>query len=144
MTNKYIDFEVLKERWGKYSLDDGSTLKIRFIVTSIMSIQENGKTKYNASIQNIQTIYPAEHLIGTPQTAVFSNDIITKNIEKDDVGFDVLDNPANEYILDNGTKLKIFPQVIKATRSSLRNKKGEPIYMISTNMTLNFTDPKLN
>lgn len=144
MTNKYIDFEVLKERWGKYSLDDGSTLKIRFIVTSIMSIQENGKTKYNASIQNVQTIYPAEHLIGTPQTAVFSNDIITKNIEKDDVGFDVLDNPANEYILDNGTKLKIFPLVIKATRSSLRNKKGEPIYMISTNMTLNFTDPKLN
>ena len=144
MTNKYIDFEVLKERWGKYSLDDESILKIRFLVTSITTMQENGKTKYNASIQNIQTIYPSERHMGTPQNKVFSNELIMKNIEKDDVGFDALDNPANEYILDNGTKLKIFPQVIRVRRSSLKNKKGEPIYMVDTNMTLNFTDPKIN
>ena len=142
--SKYVDFEVVKERWGKYNLDDESILKIKFILTHIKSEEQDGrKKKYNANIQNIQTIYPAEHLMGEPQKAVFNNQMIMQNVEKDDVSFDPLEIPVNEYILDDRTKLKVFPQVIKVIRSSLKNKFGEPIYMVNTNVTINFDPPSL-
>lgn len=142
-TKKNIDFEVLKERWGKYSLEDGSVLKIIFILTNVKTWEENAQTKYNTNIQNIQVIYSAERLIGEPNKAAFTNEILQKNIEKDDVSIETLSTPVNEYLLDNRTKLKIFPQVIKVSRSSLKNKLGEPIYMVITNVTINFDVAKL-
>ncbi len=140
--NKSIDFEVIKERWGKYNLDDGSILKIKFILTNIKTFDQNGKKQYSANIQNIQTVYCSEHLIGEPSKATYSNELLQKNVEKDDVSVDPLEIPANEYILDDGTKLKVFPQVIKVSRSSLKNNLGEPIYMVTTNVTINYNAPK--
>lgn len=143
MTSKYVDFEVIKERWGKYNLDDKSILKIKFILTNIKKEEHDGKKKYDANMQNMQIIYPAERLMGDPHTTTFDNQMIMKNIEKDDVSFDPLEIPINEYILDDGTKLKVFPQVIKVIRSSLKNKLGEPIYMVNTNVTVNYDFPKI-
>ncbi len=143
MTSKFIDFEVLKESWGKYQLDDQSILKIKFILTDVKISQNLGKTNYDTSLQNIQVIYPAEHLIGKPNKSVFSNELLKNNIEKDDVSLNTLIAPANEYFLDNRTKIKIFPQVIKASRTSLKNRFGFPIYLINTNVTINFDTPPL-
>jgi len=143
-TKKNLDFEVIKERWGKYTLDDGSVLKIKFILTNIKTWDENGAKKYTANNQVIQTILSAEHLIGEPAKAAFTSEVLQKNIEKDDLSYDQLENPVNEYILDNGTKLKLFPQVIKVSRSSLKNSLGEPIYMVTTNVTINYTEPKIS
>ena len=141
-TKKNLDFEVIKERWGKYTLDDGSVLKVRFILTSIKTWTENGNKKYTANNQLIQTVLCAERLIGEPSKATFTAELLQKNIEKDDLSFDQLETPVNEYILDDGTKLKLFPQVIKVARSSLKNNLGEPIYMVTTNVTINYNLPK--
>jgi len=141
-TKKNLDFEVIKERWGKYTLDDGSVLKVRFILTNIKTWTENGNKKYNANNQVIQTVLCAERLIGEPSKAAFTSEVLQKNIEKDDLSFDQLETPVNEYILDDGTKLKLFPQVIKVARSSLKNNLGEPIYMVTTNVTINYNLPK--
>lgn len=143
-TSKNLDFEVLKERWGKYTLDDGSTLKIRFILTNVRTFKENEKIRYNTTIQNIQTIYAGDRLMGKPDLTVFTIETLQKNIEKNDLSFDPIEIPSNEYLLDNGTKLKAFAQVIRIDRTSCKNSLGEPIYMVSTNVTINFTDMKLN
>ena len=142
MTKKNLDFEVIKERWGKYTLDDGSVLKVRFILTNIKTWNENGEKKYTANNQVIQTVLSAEHLIGEPTKATFTPEALQKNIEKDDLSYEQLETPVNEYILDDGTKLKLFPQVIKVSRSSLKNNLGEPIYMVTTNVTINYNPPK--
>lgn len=144
MKTKNIDFEVIKERWGKYNLDDGSILKIKFILTNIKTFEQDEKKRYNANIQNIQIIYASERLIDEPTKGTFTNIILQQNVEKDDVGFEALEIPVNEYIIDDGTKLKMFPQVIKIARSSLKNKLGEPIYMVTTNVTINYNAPKIS
>ena len=136
--NKNIDFEVIKERWGKYNLDDGSVLKIKFVFINIKTFDQNGKKQYSANIQNHQTVNCPEHLIGEPSKEIHSYELLQKNMEKDNVSVNLLEIPVNEYILDDGTKLKASPQVIKVSRSSLKNDLGEPIYLVTTNLTINY------
>lgn len=143
MTSNYLDFETIKERWGKFNLNDGSVLKIKFNLTSVKTIMKDNKKNYNASIQNVQVVYPASRLMGESNSTIFTTKILQANIEKDDVGFEVLETPVNEYILDDNTKLKIFPQLLNVSRTSLKNKLGEPIYMVNTNVAINFNSPNL-
>ena len=141
---KSLDFEVEKETWGKYNLSDGSILKTRFLLTSIRRKKElNNKMGYETGVQNFQNVLCDSHLIGEPDTAKYSNEMLNQNMEADDVRFDVLESPSNIYILEDGTKIKIFPQVLKISRSKLKNKFGEPIYMINNNLTINFEKKKV-
>lgn len=136
--SKYLDFEIIKEEWGKFELYDGSTLKLKSILVSVEKINNNEKPSYQTQLQNIQTVFIEPSLIGDSTNTVYTKEILLKNIEKQDLEFEIITPSSNKYILDDGTKLNIFLNVIKVARTSLKNKKGEPIYLVDTNFTINF------
>ena len=61
MANKFpegepVDFEVVKEEWNEYKLTDGSTLKIKLVLTGVMRLSSQydpvGNPVYVISSQN--------------------------------------------------------------------------------------------
>ena len=53
MTHKYIDFEVIKESWNKYNLQDGTTFKHRSILQSVWLTKR--KIRLNAMLMSNRT-----------------------------------------------------------------------------------------
>lgn len=51
-------------------------------------------------------------------------------MEIDDMRYDSLAQEFNEYLLDDGTKIKIHPNIICISRSSLKDVHGDPIYSV--------------
>lgn len=66
MARKYLDFEIVKESWNKYSLQDGTKLKIRTILISVSADQTDSVTKHNAEIDTCQVWLCDPSVQGTP------------------------------------------------------------------------------
>ncbi len=61
-----------------------------------------------------------------------SNDEIVKSIEIEDMSYDSLAQESNEYLLDDGTKIKIHANITSISRSSLKDAHGDPIYSVQS------------
>lgn len=51
--------------------------------------------------------------------------------------YDTLYQEFNEYILDDGTKIKIYTNVTSIDRSKLFNREGDPIYNVTSSNQIN-------
>ena len=61
-----VDFEIENENWNKYSLDDGTKLKVRLVVAQIVRLENeytpDGDPIYLINSTNIVTADVSEHL----------------------------------------------------------------------------------
>jgi hypothetical protein len=66
-----IDFEEIEERWNVYKLKDGTTLKVRLIVTSVKRLKKHnpdGTPIYLINSQNVvRTVNIPKELITKPK-----------------------------------------------------------------------------
>jgi len=131
-----IDFEIIKEPWNKYQLVDNSILKTRTILKKIERTMEGEKISFTMDAQTLTVIYADPALKGTPNTRRISKDDIIKSIDKPDMRYDTLAQEFNEYLLDDGTKIKIFTNVTGVSRTTLKDAKGDPVYTINSSNTI--------
>ncbi len=65
-----IEFEAKAEPWATYELADGTTLKVRVILTSVMRIEgeydQSGNPIYVVSSQNVVQANAPKKIRGTP------------------------------------------------------------------------------
>lgn len=66
VTGETIDFEVDKESWNVYSLDDGTKLKTRLVVAQVVRLEgeynDQGDPIYLINSQNIVSADVPEHM----------------------------------------------------------------------------------
>lgn len=129
-----LDFEVLREPWNKYSLRDGSSVKSRYILMKVKkreSTKEGEKTAYGVEGQNITVIYsvPPE-LKGPPSKRTYTPQELSSSIVVDDVGYSTLSEEWNEYVVEDGTKIRVKDTVVKVSRTDKSDKNGDPIYLV--------------
>ena len=129
---KPLDFEIIKEPWNKYQLVDNSKLKTRAILKKVERVTKSDKMSFNMDIQNLTVIYANPELKGVPNPKPISKEKLIKSIDKSDMRYDTLAQEFNEYLLDDGTKVKIFTNVTSVSRTTLKDDKGDPIYRIQT------------
>ena len=127
-----IDFEIIKEPWNKYQLADNSILKTRTILKKIERVMEGDKISFTMDAQTLTVIYADPDLKGTPNTRRITKDDIIKAMDKPDMRYDTLSQEFNEYLLDDGTKIKIFTNVTGVSRTTLKDAKGDPVYSINS------------
>lgn len=127
-----IDFEIIKEPWNKYQISDNSTLKTRTILTKVERKMDNEKPSFQVDAQTITVINVDPLLKGPPNTKVHSAEDIRRTIEKEDMRYDTLSQEFNEYILDDGTKIKIYTNVTRISRSRLHDRNGDPVYSVDS------------
>lgn len=136
MKDKPIDFDVLKEPWIKFEISDGSILKVRTILKKVERVTKEGKLGFNIDAQTITIIHAEPSLKGPPSKKSYSKEEIQKAINKDDMRYNTLVQEFNEYVLDDGSKIKIITNVMKISRTKLYDKTGDPVYFINNSITM--------
>lgn len=135
-----LDFDVVREIWNKYELADNSFLKVKVILTGIkkgqagQQTQTTSPTQYSFDFQQIVLVHTNEH--GTPDPKVYSPQELQSFIIKDDIRFTTITQDWNEYLVDDGTRIKIQPMVVKVAKTSKFNNKGEPVYTVDLNVNV--------
>ena len=128
-----IEFEIIKEPWNKYQLSDNSVLKTRTILKKVERVTKGNKISFIIDAQTLTVIYADSSLKGEINKNPISMEQIKNSIEKPDMSYSTLSQEFNEYQLDDGTKIKIFTNVVQVSRTTLKDVKGDPVYNIVSN-----------
>ena len=121
-----LDFETIKEPWNKYELRDSTYLKSRHI---LMKVKKKGNT-YGIEGQNITVTYNVpKNLKGTPSTQTYTPEELSSSIVVDEVGYNTILEEWNEYIVDDGARIRIKDTIISVSRTSKYDRNGDPIYV---------------
>ena len=99
-------------------------------------LTDGDKISFNIDAQTLTVIYADSSLKGTVNPNPVSQQELQKTIDKQDMRYDTLSQDFNEYDLDDGTKMKIFTHVSSITRTTSRDKSGDPIYMVQSSSSL--------
>ena len=129
-----LDFIVRKEDWCRYDLSDGAILKVKIILTKIHKV---GK-QYSADFQIMYVVLTNE--IGTPDTTMHTPQQLQASIQKE-IGFTTTAQDWNEYVSDDGARIKIQPMLARVDKTSKFNGKGEPIYLNNIQGNIQITPP---
>lgn len=127
-----LDFEIIKEPWNKYQIADNSVLKVRTILTKVERRMKDNKPYFKTKDRALIVINADPSLKGEPDPKDYTNQEIKEAVAKKDMRYDTISQEFNEYILDDGTKIKIYTNVTNIDRSSLFNIEGDPIYNVSS------------
>ncbi len=124
--SRYADFKTIKEVWNEYKLEDGSTVKLRFILVKL--IKQPIGFAINSTI--IVGVFSSPDLIGTPSQGIFSPQDLEQSIEKKDLQFETVKEDWNVYELKDKSKLSIKPILVSIARTNKHDQNGEPIYAV--------------
>jgi hypothetical protein len=138
-----LDFDVMKEIWAKYELADNAVLKVKVILTTVTKTQGEGNPtpppNYSLDVQTVVVVLTNER--GPPDTRVHPPEQLNTAIAKPDIRFTTVTQDWNEYVVDDGTRIKIQPVLMTVSKTSFFNNKGLPIYTTSINMSVQIKPP---
>lgn len=143
-SGKSIDFDVIRETWNKYELNDNTIIKTKYVLTKLTKILKDKKVNYAIGGQTITVILPAVESRGPPDTTQYTGDDYKKAIIQDDVKYNTIAEEWYEYIVDDGTKLKLKMTVTGISKTSKFDKNGEPVYIVNSAFIINVKLPKLD
>ena len=129
-STRSIEFEIIKEPWIKYQISDNSILKVRTILQKVDRIMTEDVLAFNINAIPLIIINPDPTLKGSPSSKDYSQEEIKQSIEKYDMRYSTIYSEFNKYVLDDGTKIKIYTNVTNINKSSLYDTNGDPIYDI--------------
>lgn len=143
--NQYIDFEVINEPWNKYELpDDGTIIKIKAVLKRIQQVASKDGKLYCDPDTDIETIvvgYSPPSLNTTPGKRNWTPDQLHDSIELDNMPIRIINSDPSEYLIDNGTIIKIGGKLVKVSRTKLHDARGDRIYYTELRFELIATKP---
>ncbi len=128
MPRNYVDFEIIKEPWNKYSISDGSEIKTRFVLKSVWHTLDNGKIKKFIEPERFIVIMCDPSLQGMPSSEMPNKSELLKNIEVNNSRYTTTSYDANEYLLDEGTRILVHNNITKISRTTLYDIRGNRMY----------------
>lgn len=121
-TRPPLDFMVSREDWCRYDLSDNSILKVKVVLTKVYKNQG----QLMCELSPIHVILTNE--IGDPDLNTYSVEELKASIIRD-IRFTGVIQDWNEYLVDDGTTIKIQPVVLKIAKTSKFDLKGFPRYI---------------
>ena len=124
------------EDWSRYDLSDNSILKIKTILTRVFKNQAT----YTIDFQNIVAILTNER--GNINSRPHSASDLQNSIIQEDVRYTTITQDWNEYVVDDGTRIKIQPLLMNVSKTSLFDSSGIPIYLVNSQATVQIRPPR--
>ena len=137
-----LDFDVVREPWNKYELQDGSILKIKVVLTKVIKRVVGQDLTYDFETQNIIVTLVLDDLKGQPDTKSYSLQELQTAIVKDYIRYNTISEEWNEYVTDDGTRIRIKATLTSVARTSKYNKNGEPIYLVEVGAMAQVIPPR--
>jgi hypothetical protein len=150
----FVNFEVVREEWNRYRLEDETILKAKFVLTSIMmeknykEIMERAKTEKGLKMRcgfNSRSVIGVEapvRLRGDPDIKTYTIEELRASIAKEDIDFEPLKETWNAYKLENGITIKVRNAPISVSRTSKFDSLGLPIYLVDWTADVKVALPK--
>jgi len=139
-----LDYDVVREPWNRYELESGSILRTKYVLNGLTKqLQEGDKTGYSAKGQNIVTLshIPFDKR-GRPAERPYSPPEIQSAIINEDVRYTTLREEWNEYVAEDGARVRVKLTVVRVASTSLYNMEGGPIYHVNSSVMVQIKPPK--
>lgn len=143
MTKTELNFEIIREPWNSYELDDGPNLKTRLILKRVYRKMEEDKPGYDVDAQNLTVLtHVPNDLKGKSSKKKLSPKEIQAAVIRDDVRYTTLREEWNEYIVEDGARIRLKLTVMNVGKTSQFDQNGDPIYLVNTSVIANIKPPK--
>lgn len=140
MTRKYLDFEIIKESWDTYSLQDGTKLKARFVLKSAW-IDQTDKADRRVELDLHQAILCDPSMQGKPDSKQYTPEQMSKYVEVKHCKYTTMQYEPSEYILDDGSRLLVHCTIANISRTTLFDAVGNRIYLVRATGNATVTPP---
>jgi hypothetical protein len=131
---KILDFKVVSEPWNEYKLADGTTLRVKVVVSSVL--KENGE-KFALSHTPLFSVLPNPKYAGAPSPPMKQGEKLEVFLEDEDLKFNQVTDLWNEYLIPS-EKIRLLVKgiLVLASRTSLHDEKGFPIYVTNVQLVV--------
>jgi hypothetical protein len=136
---KFVDFDVIKENWNEYELEDGSIIRTKNVLLSIVDVGPAGeKDKVVVGLRQgyftlkfLAVIHSPENLRGPKdkvwEASELENYIVTKNLK-----FRQTKDGGNSEYTFKKTKVIVQTYIKQVDKTSKFGEDGMPAYIIRT------------
>lgn len=126
-----LSFEILKEEWNYYELEDGTLLSVKTVLINVFKegVDEKGRPIYSFSWTNIIGAVSPPQLRGPPSRKRYTPEELEDSIDKEELKFTPLKEGWSEYRLEDKTRLFIKPILVEVSRTKKYDSRGTPIYI---------------
>jgi len=150
----FADFEVVREGWNKYKLEDRSILKTKFVLISVImeknykEIMERAKTEKGLKVglgfqaHDVVGVEAPVELRGEPDSGKYRVEELRSSIIKEDMDFEVVSETWSIYKLENGIAIKVRSAPVSVSRTSKFDERGSPIYLVDSTADMKVSLPK--
>lgn len=138
----FLSFEVVKERWSRYKLSDGSVVKSKFILINILgeknfqeqvkkSQTEKKEVKLGLQMQsyNVVGVEVSDNMRGPPDHKKYSVQELEASVVENDLDLEIISESWNSYNVAGKVILKIKSTPISIDKTSKFDSQGIPIYI---------------
>ena len=128
---EYLEFDVVKEDWTKYKLEDGAILKSKFILGTVLK-KKGVEGEYSLNGETVTFAVVPKELWGPPSTKRYTRQELLESIDKEDMKFTCLTPDSwNVYRLKDGFTINVKLELIQVSRTNKFTEKGERIYIFN-------------
>jgi hypothetical protein len=140
---EYVDFEVEKEPWNRYRLEDKSILKAKFVLINVFAekgwkqkIQQTkgkkDKVGFAFKLQpiSITGVQVPSSLFGPPDSGKYTHEELASSVVKHDLDIEVIAESWNIYRLPEGFVVKVKSSPVNVARTSKFDNEGVPVYLV--------------
>lgn len=139
-----VDFEILKENFNVYELEDDSIIKTKFILSFIIKTNErlpDGRNKYSFSNNNIISVFSPIDIRGKSDKNYPVSELEKYIVEKNLKFRQISDGGWNEYKTKKSI-LRIRNRVKSIDKTSKFDSKGYPSYIVRSETEFLINDLK--
>ena len=138
MAKRYLDFEVDKEEWSAYSLQDGTKIKIRAMLESVEAEGRQSKMQIE-----LKVVCPCDESVrGESTQEQYTQEQLRQSVEIEHCQHTTPRYEPSVYVLDNNTRVAIHHNVINIARTHLYDQKGDRTYSVSANASMTAQVPQ--
>jgi len=140
---EYLEFETVREDWNEYKIEDGTLLRIKFVMIKILRREIPGGYDFRFNSNTIIGIHSPE--IGEPTNERYTLEELSKSIVKTDMEFKPLNKEEiwNKYVIKkDGSEIMVKIEITNIIKTNKYDEYGDPIYQIQTQPIFKMNPPK--
>ncbi|MCK4478865.1 hypothetical protein KAU88_10145 [Candidatus Bathyarchaeota archaeon] len=153
-TTLFMKFDVEREDWNLYELEDSTILRAKFVLTSVWfntKLQELAKKIKKGQrpdpglgfrARNLFAVEPLARFRGQPDSKAYSPKELEQFVEKKDMDFETLKETWNVYKMENGVIMKVRMSPISVNRTAKFDNGGLRIYSVHADADVKVEFPK--
>jgi hypothetical protein len=132
--DNYEEFNVVKEDWNIYRLEDGTVLRVRQLLVKIAKQPMTDPEEPNMSIETsnlLTAIFPPSNLRGPPSAQQYGPQELSQSIVLPNMKYVPTQEVTNEYMTKSGIKLLFQIASLNVARTNKFGPSGEPVYLVN-------------